>query len=278
MHVFESAGLGIAPFKLVRVEMRRYKACADCPSQPGASCQYCGEGIVQTCIISDVNGKEFHVGNVCVNKTSDRGLIDPIKRELNRLRTEERHAKMDTRIANARACLISDEALRATLSALPHPYTYHNEQGKTLLDSVEWMLQFAGRAGMVEACKVIEKYATRKMDEFEIIEALAERERQAEARRAEVEAEATRQAEEDKSRREAVKAGNAWLTDTLTGNGGFVESMRRELSRGLLAELNLSEKQMDILSDIYGKSAGRYNSKSYWSAVDYFEKMAGRDE
>lgn len=277
IHAFEKAGLGIAPFRLIRVEMRRFKACPECPSQPGSSCDYCGEGIVETCIIQDVNGKTFKVGNVCVGKTGDRGLINPIKVELARLRRDESHKRDDERIAKAQASLVVDEALRATLSAQPHPNSYRAEKGDTLLDSVNFLISFAGRKGKVDAAKIVEKNLTQKLTPEQVEAALLIREKELSAK-----AEAARIADElarevEVARLRTVQVENAWLLDVLTGNGGFVESMKYELKKDTLDRLTLSQRQMDILADIYGKSAGRYNSAKYWEAVGRFWIKAGRD-
>lgn len=88
IHKFEEAGLGVAPFRFVTVVVRKYQACHGAPIQPGGCCAYCGEGIMECCVIQDAKGKRFEVGNVCVGKTGDAGLINLVKREVNRLKTE----------------------------------------------------------------------------------------------------------------------------------------------------------------------------------------------
>jgi hypothetical protein len=276
IHVFEESGLGIAPFRLVRVEARRYKAHPDAPSQPGASCDYCMTGIVETCIIRDVNGKEFKVGNECVKKTGDRGIIDPIKVALNRLRTEERHQREDARIAAATASLMTDDALRATLSAFPHPYANRAEQGLTLLDSVAWLMKNAGRKGKVEASKVVEQYLTKKLSQGEIEAAMAARATRLEAEKAQAEFERLAEVKIEARRLESVKNENVWLLSILNGEGQFVSDMRSRIKMHYLVDCGFSERQLDILADIYGKSAGRSNSKKYSDAVDFFWKKAGR--
>lgn len=75
VHIFEAAGLGVAPFKHVgEVDMGR--ACR--------SCQYCGTTIRYCEYIRDANGREFFVGNECVHKTGDQGLVVAARREATR--------------------------------------------------------------------------------------------------------------------------------------------------------------------------------------------------
>lgn len=159
IHKFEEAGLGKAPFRLVRVEIRRYKAAPDAPSQPGAACNYCGTGIVETCIIRDANGKQFHVGNECVKKTGDLGLVDVVKREVNRLRREGQAVKDKERIAAGRERLTNDADVRAALASLPHPNEWYAKNGHTLLSYVEYLMQNGGTSGRVRACRIIDKAA-----------------------------------------------------------------------------------------------------------------------
>jgi hypothetical protein len=154
MHVFESAGLGVAPFRFVRIEIRRFSPAQGAPSRPGSSCQYCGEPISECCIIKDASGREFRVGNVCVGKTGDLGLIDPIKKEVNRLRREARRARVAEMTSQAIQRL-TDEDTATELRAYPHPNQHFANEGRTLYDWANWMLQFASDKGRTEAAKVV---------------------------------------------------------------------------------------------------------------------------
>jgi hypothetical protein len=154
VHAFEKAGLGVAPFRFVGVERKAYQACHGAPIQPGGSCQYCGTGIIECCIIRDAEGKTFIVGNVCVRKTNDRGLIDTVKREVSRLRREAKREKDSKRIADAKALLSS---VADSLAAKPHPTDFMAEKGHTLLSYVEFLFDNAGYSGMVKAARIVEK-------------------------------------------------------------------------------------------------------------------------
>jgi hypothetical protein len=152
IHAFERAGLGKAPFRLVNMEIKHYQACHGAPLQPGGACEYCGTGIVECCTIADVNGKTFVVGNVCVGKTGDRGLIDIAKRKLNALRLEMRHKREEERIANAKG-LLSREDISNVLAEMPHPMNWPN---MSALSYCQFLMKNAGNAGMIRAARIIE--------------------------------------------------------------------------------------------------------------------------
>lgn len=156
VHVFERAGLGKAPFRVVGFERRTYQACPGAPVQVGGSCDYCSTGIIETYLIRGADGSRFKVGNVCVGKTGDKGLISEAKRAAARVKTAARHEREDARIAAAREAL---PGAWAELEKTPHPHGWHAKQGKTLADWVEWMLAHAGRAGATKAARVVEKAA-----------------------------------------------------------------------------------------------------------------------
>jgi len=78
-HIFETAGLGSAPFTFVGNERKYFQACPGAPLQCGGSCDYCGTGIVDMYHIQSSDGRSFKVGCECVKKTGDLGLIAKIK-------------------------------------------------------------------------------------------------------------------------------------------------------------------------------------------------------
>lgn len=62
---------------------------------------------------------------------------------------------------------------------------------------------------------------------------------------------------------------NGWILDALHGGGSFIADMAEKLSSSPID--SLSDRQLSIICDIYGKSHGRRNSKAYTAAVDEFE-------
>ena len=161
LHVFERAGLGRAPFQFVGIERRVGPillgggVTVGAPGQPMGSCQFCGTGIAECCHIEDADGKTFIVGNVCVGKTGDHGLVNDVKRAVRRSQMERRHAQQDAVIGAGRKILEADAELRAQFASEPHPIDWAAKEGKTRLEWVEWMFKFAGRAGRQDVAKYI---------------------------------------------------------------------------------------------------------------------------
>jgi hypothetical protein len=95
IHAFEERGLGTAPFAYSHeIDMGSIKN--------GATCDFCGTAIRYCEVIKSADGKTFAVGNECVRKTGDRGLIDTVKRESARQRAQ---AKWDAQHAEHQAQL-----------------------------------------------------------------------------------------------------------------------------------------------------------------------------
>lgn len=99
IHVFEAAGLGLAPFRLVDIWKSH------------ATCDYCGTGILWNCIVESADGRQFRVGRECVNKTGDAGMI---KRMTD---IEKSIKKAENRAKSAERCKARVEASRAREAA-----------------------------------------------------------------------------------------------------------------------------------------------------------------
>ncbi len=156
VHKFEAAGLGKAPFQILRVETRTYQACPGAPVQVGTCCDFCGTGIKETYIIASADGGEFKVGNQCVRKTGDRGLIIVVKAkeaEKRRAAAEKRH---DARVAAQQereekaAERLQDPAIREALEAQASP----TGRG-TALDYCEFMLGSQGTYPIQKAIRIV---------------------------------------------------------------------------------------------------------------------------
>lgn len=157
VHKFEVAGLGKAPFRFVGTYESKFQAVPgdpNCPIQPGTSCDYCGTGIMLVCRIRDAQGKEFKVGCDCVAKTGDAGLSRQVDSAVANRRRAMTHKRQDETIAAGKAAL---SEVVDVLRAQPHPAAYMAEKGLTLLDSVEWLFEHAGRVGKVKAAKIVLK-------------------------------------------------------------------------------------------------------------------------
>lgn len=127
IHLWEAAGLGGAPFKLVGIvslpspslaaaNPSAYNAAmADIPKGFGVgSCAYCGRGLVHNALIESADGKHFSVGCDCVEKVGELGMVDRIgylRREAARKEREAAaKAEMERRQAAAEAAREAERA------------------------------------------------------------------------------------------------------------------------------------------------------------------------
>jgi hypothetical protein len=166
VHPFEAAGLGKAPFRFVGMEAqdlcygerilnrKEYqKTGVSVTTQPGGSCAYCGTYIRNMYNIESSDGKRFHVGCECVNKTEDKSLIKKVKEATKVLNAKKRFAKANEAKDNLTSMLANADTRKA-LQALPHPNGY---AGKSLLGYADWMAENAGNAGRVRTLNLIKK-------------------------------------------------------------------------------------------------------------------------
>lgn len=162
IHAFEKAGLGLAPFRCVGVERRvgpikigEQGGCemwSGSPGQPMGVCGFCGTGIADCYVIVSSDKKRFIVGCECVKKTDDRGLIDTVKREANRIQ-RERKALSDNARIDVMGLLLDRPEVWAKLHSLPHPMGF---AGKSAADWVSWMIRNSGTTGKVRVAKWLE--------------------------------------------------------------------------------------------------------------------------
>lgn len=256
IHCFEEAGLGIAPFSVHLVVFSDW-----------STCEFCGTAIKEHCYIQDSKGKIFLVGNECVKKTGDAGLVDVIKREVNRLRTEARHKKEAIKIEEGQILIKYSAAVNAALKATPHPYA----KDKSLLDALETKFSYSGNKGKIEVTETVKEIAKTVLTPTELqffkdnhnmyVEKMeAEKRAEKEAR----ELEHQKMMEEGKARRAKIEEDNKFILDVLYGlefRTDFVWSMITQLKDKAVKDF--SPRQKEVLCDIYGKTFGRRNSKEY---------------
>lgn len=169
IHKFQLAGLGRAPFTFINIIERTYCPCPGVASQPSGTCAYCGNGIKYCCVIQDADGKTFEVGNECVKKTDDAGMIKIITNKLKIAMAQKRReaaeikrrAKFEADRARVEAArvILQDSAVVASLSAQIHPVESRAKLGDTLLNYVNWLLENADIGGQVRAAFYIENAA-----------------------------------------------------------------------------------------------------------------------
>lgn len=156
-HPFEKAGLGRAPFKFFRFEVKIHSIPSG-PSKPGSSCDYCATSIKNVYWIRSADDKEFKVGCECVKKTTDKksSLHRTVDAHARKIQTRARKECEAVRIESAKTALTQD-TVRAELTSQPHPKSWLADKGLTKLDWAEWMLKNAGNRGRLEVAKVVEK-------------------------------------------------------------------------------------------------------------------------
>ena len=151
-HVFEAAGCGVAPFRIVgcREEFITYP---DGTTQASGCCSYCGTGIRNVFIVRDANGREFKVGCDCVEKTGDAGLIKGYKQnpEYRALQRAKRRAKGDANREAYTLLLVEHESLLRGANFAP----LWNGTVPTAYDHYTWMLNRCGDAGIGRQLKAL---------------------------------------------------------------------------------------------------------------------------
>lgn len=140
MHVFESAGLGVAPFRVSQfIEM-------------GGNCAYCGTKIKLSCVVSDADGKTFVVGSDCVRKTGDKGIVKQLSDAEKRRRAEARKRAWVEECKFFASAAETFRPIRAALEAQPHPRI----DGKVLSNYVDFLI--ANRSGYKILQAILKKY------------------------------------------------------------------------------------------------------------------------
>ena len=142
VHVFEAAGLGIAPFKFKEF------------SVGNTQCDFCATHINNIFWIQSSDNKTFKVGCDCVEKTNDQGLRRIVSRIYREHQTMIRKAREKRIMENIENEVLNNEETREILRNLPHPCGF---KGKSFLDYGIWMLQHAGVSGKTKLSRMVNK-------------------------------------------------------------------------------------------------------------------------
>ena len=167
VHRFERAGLGVAPFRFVDIVEKRGPmgmAVSDgvtmtvgAPGQPCGTCDYCGTAIAECCVIEDRNGKSFVVGNECVRKTGDAGLLKSVDPAIKAKRAAARKAAAAKGIEWAVEQSRRPE-VEAQMRSLPSPNLKRwTACGDTAWDWARWMMDHAGQTGATKVVRFMRK-------------------------------------------------------------------------------------------------------------------------
>lgn len=166
LHPFEAAGLGKAPYRLLRVEVKVHTAggtMAGRVEQPAGTCDFCLNGIKNVYVLKAACGARFGVGCDCVERISERTSGDAALAY--QVKAAKAKAAKAARLANAKrdaqtvADMLADEATRARIANHPHPTAFMARSGHTLADWAEWMLDNAGASGVTKVRRALAKVA-----------------------------------------------------------------------------------------------------------------------
>lgn len=168
-HIFEAAGLGLAPYKLVRIEKRTYQAYHGAAIQPGACCQFCATGIVYLFWLQSSDKKLFYVGSDCILKSGDAGLERVIAPFMAQHAKELRDEKDNYYITRFADYLKNENPTYFSAMTGAHPNFYHARLGKTMGDYQKWCYEHAGKTSrarmarkILVAMNVVVKYASNR--------------------------------------------------------------------------------------------------------------------
>jgi hypothetical protein len=113
LHVWESAGLGKAPFKVVSLielpprDLLNYNVQAYNDRMSEAvhhawslgvkvgTCYYCGHGLINNYVIKSFDDKKFVVGSECVQKTHSEKLVSQQKQIASKARAEKKRVERE---------------------------------------------------------------------------------------------------------------------------------------------------------------------------------------
>lgn len=261
LHPFENAGLGEAPYRFLGVNENWFCVPGVPDSRkPGSSCDYCSTGIAYEFWCESADGKRFKVGCDCIRRCNQKDKFESdVERETHRLQNKLRKESEVLRIEAAKEKLASPEGeeSRFALRTHPHPARWQAEQGKTLLDYVEFLLERGGHAGQIRAVRLIKK--TKRATDAEITKYREQRnEWDAEAKQAQAKADL----EEEARQAVAGGEGNVYLAEELEPHGkwagpdnplNFAASIVSDLRSGRTRAQDLPPKAQSIIIDILCK-------------------------
>jgi hypothetical protein len=152
IHPFQAAGLGVAPFRFVGHYESTFQAAPGQPVRAGASCDYCGTAIRDCFKIRSADGREFKVGCDCVEKTCAPGgpIVTAAQKAAKRAKKTRDLARLKERVS------LADAALKANPALLANRPDLWNNVGRSLRDSVMFLLERGGASGRTKACKIVE--------------------------------------------------------------------------------------------------------------------------
>lgn len=142
-HIFEAAGLGMAPFR-----------CVDY-GRGSTHCDFCGTYIVRVFWIQGSGNEDtrFKVGCECVKRTGDESMSMLVERYTEEVR-QENYASLRDKLLAVKATLELAH-VRATLAETPHPDHVCAAQGKSALDWCTWVMRFGSQNSKLKVAEYL---------------------------------------------------------------------------------------------------------------------------
>ena len=156
IHIFEKAGLGLAPFKLIGFADRPFQL-PDGTIKAGGTCDYCSQGIRTAAVILSADGKRFDVGCDCVRKVGDAGMIKAVKKHDSEKRAAKAIIRDDKNRAEIERILTEETVYIDRIKAIPHALDWRAAKGETMYDDLKFRLQSSGAAGRARLLKQMKR-------------------------------------------------------------------------------------------------------------------------
>lgn len=138
--------MGQAPFRVIGVEEKVFRAFPGDTGKAGGTCDFCGTGIRWVYTIESADGKRWGIGCDCVRHVGDSGL----KRQATEMqRGIDRKNRMKKAIEKAAILKQWWAEHRAELAEYPHPFSQHAKAGKTYADYIDYCLVGAAESSQV---------------------------------------------------------------------------------------------------------------------------------
>jgi len=168
IHPFEEAGFGYAPFRYVGYRRSVFQAAPGAPIQPGTTCDFCGQSIMDVFAVRSSDGREFKVGCDCIRRVYaefDGDVPPDARKAIADMQREKREAKRARDMERARARAQAASELLAEhpdwFADRPHPYASAGGrfEGLKLRDYFDFCLNHGGTGGMNATARTVEAKA-----------------------------------------------------------------------------------------------------------------------
>lgn len=145
---------GPGPYRFHGCTEETYQACPGAPTQPGTSCDVCGQGIRYVAWFTTPDGARFKTGLDCAEKSGRKDVIGAIRKAKRAL---DKQHRQDLARRKLGASWYALGAQSETLRAKPHPYQWARDKGLSLYDWAEWMLSNGGDKGRGDVYRMLNK-------------------------------------------------------------------------------------------------------------------------